>query len=277
MRARTLLAVCCVGSVAALAWFTTAQPKGELKHWDKLGDDVYRSKEGPYSYALLSGDRVLLIDASVPPEAVKELGTKSVEAVLLTHHHRDTARYASEYRKAKVAVRAPKESADYLLPESVTKFWKDSVPLRNSRTAYFVLPEGIEGVDCTLADGKNFAFGEWSITPVASPGHSRDHFCYSVRLADDVKGPQYLFAGDALHSRGKLWTPYTTDWDHWTDVGLKPAAESLRKLAKLNATVPLWALSEVLRMRSVPLSSAPGFADWRCGSYSVRFGFQSHW
>jgi glyoxylase-like metal-dependent hydrolase (beta-lactamase superfamily II) len=220
MRARVLLAVSCIVTVAAVAWFTTAQPKADLKHWEKVSAGVYRTKAGPHGYALVSNDRALLIDATVPPDAVAELGAKSIEAVLLTHHHRDTAAFASEYRKAKVPVRASKEAADYLLPESVAKFWKEAIPLRNSRTAYFVLPEGIEGVDCTLADGKSFVFGIWSVTPVATPGHSRDHFCFLVEPAADAKGPRYLFAGDALHSRGKLWTPYTTDWDHWTDVGL---------------------------------------------------------
>jgi glyoxylase-like metal-dependent hydrolase (beta-lactamase superfamily II) len=236
--------VSCGVTVAALAWFTTAQPKANLKHWEQVGTGVYRSKEAPHSYALLNGDRALLIDATVAPNAVAELGAKTVEAVLLTHHHRDTAAHVGAYRKANVPVRAPKESADYLLPESVTRFWQDSVPLRNSRTAYFVLPEGVEGIDCTLADGKSFPFGNWTVTPVSAPGHSRDHFCFLVEGND--KGPRYLFAGDALHSRGKLWTPYTTDWDHWTDVGLKPAAESLHKLAKLNAGVLLPAHGPVL-------------------------------
>ena len=247
MRTRALLAAASVLTVAAVAWFTAAEPKADLKHWEKVGDGVYRSKDGPYSYALVNGDRALLIDATAPPGAVKELGAKAVEAVLLTHHHRDAAAFAGEYRKVKVPVRAPKESADWLTPENVTKFWKDSVPLRNSRTAYFVLPEGVEGVDCTLADNKSFTFGNWNITPVAAPGHSRDHFCYLVEHAGDVKGPRYLFAGDALHSRGKMWTPYTTDWDHWTDVGLKPAGESLRKLAKLNATVLLPAHGPIVK------------------------------
>src|SRR5205823_13032151 len=120
----------CVVTVAAVAWFTTAQPKADLKRWEKVGDGVYRSKDGPYSYALLNGDAALLIDATVPPDAVAELGAKSVEAVLLTHHHRDTARFAGEYRAKKVPVRAAKESGDYLTPESVSKFWKESVPLR---------------------------------------------------------------------------------------------------------------------------------------------------
>jgi glyoxylase-like metal-dependent hydrolase (beta-lactamase superfamily II) len=110
-----------------------------------------------------------------------------------------------------------------------------------------VLPEGVPGVDCTLADGKAFAFGQWNITPIATPGHSRDHFAFHVQPAADVKGPNYLFAGDAIHSRGKLWTPYTTDWDHWTDVGLKPTAESLRKLAKLQTTLLLPAHGPIIR------------------------------
>jgi hypothetical protein len=66
---------------------------------------------------------------------------------LLTHHHRDTARYAAECRAKKAPARAAKESADYPEPEKVAKFWKESVPLRNSRTEYFVLPEGVEGIE----------------------------------------------------------------------------------------------------------------------------------
>lgn len=247
MRARILLALSCVVTVAVLAWFTTAESKAELKHWEKIEPGVYRTKDAPCSYALIDRDRALLIDATVAPDAVAELGVKSIEAVLLTHHHRDSVVYASEYRKKNILVRAGKDSADWLVPEKVAKFWSEAIPLRNSRTAYFVVPEGVEGVEYTLADGKSFAFGGWTVTPVATPGHSRDHLAFFVESANDAQGPRFLFAGDALHSRGKLWTPYTTDWDHWTDVGLKPAAESLHKLAKLKATVLLTAHGPVIR------------------------------
>ncbi len=43
-------------------------------------------------------------------------------------------------------------------------------------------------------------------------------------------GPRIAFCGGAFASAGKLWAPYTTDWDHWTDAGLKPTAASLRRL-----------------------------------------------
>jgi glyoxylase-like metal-dependent hydrolase (beta-lactamase superfamily II) len=235
MRARILLGVACLVVVAAVGWLSRGGMRAEKpRDWEEVARGVYRTKSSPHSYAVVSGKKAILIDAAVPPDSLAQLGVEQVEAVLLTHHHRDTAAFAADFRKKGVAVRAAKESADWLTPAGVAKFWAESIPLRNSRTAYFVLPEGIDGVDCSLADGQPVWFGEWSLTPVATPGHSRDHLAFHLRPADDVKGAEFVFCGDAFCSPGKLWTPYTTDWDHWTDVGLKPTAESLRKLAKLN-------------------------------------------
>ncbi|MBA4187529.1 MAG: hypothetical protein C0467_05865 [Planctomycetaceae bacterium] len=237
MNSRIVLGLISSVAVVGVAWFSAADPKPSvLTSWEVLGDGVYRTKTSPHSYALVAGDKALVIDASASPEAVAELGAKTVECVLLTHHHRDTAEFASDYRKKGWAVSAPKESADWLAPDNVAKFWKDSIPLRNSRTAYFVLPVGVEGIDCAIEEKKPISFGEWQITPVATPGHSRDHFSYLCEPAANSKGSTYLFCGDAFCSPGKVWTPYTTDWDHWTDVGLKPTAESLQKLAKLKPT-----------------------------------------
>src|SRR5260221_10981265 len=123
MRARILLASLCVALVAAIAWLSQAGPKDEkLKSWEKVAGRVFRTKESPYSYALVYGEKAekaILIDATVPPKAVKELGVETIEAVLLTHHHRDTAAFAAEYRKAGVPVRASKDGADWLTPEGV--------------------------------------------------------------------------------------------------------------------------------------------------------------
>jgi glyoxylase-like metal-dependent hydrolase (beta-lactamase superfamily II) len=112
----------------------------------------------------------------------------------------------------------------------VTKYWNESLPLRNSRTAYFVLPAGVEGVDCSLVDGQKIEWRGRTISVVATPGHSRDHLAFAFSNGKDAP---IVFSGDALASSGKLWAPFTTDWDHWTDLGLKPTHESLRKLAAL--------------------------------------------
>jgi glyoxylase-like metal-dependent hydrolase (beta-lactamase superfamily II) len=234
MYQRTLLALACVSAIAALAWFNSADPKtNALKNWDKIAADVYRTKTAPHTYAIIDKEKVLLVDATVAPDVIDELGAKSFEAVLLTHHHRDAVAFAAEYRRKGISVRASKESEEWLVPEKVTQFWKDSLPLRNSRTAYFVVPEGVEGIEYTISDGTKFAFGNWQITAVATPGHSRDHFAYHCESTGDKKEPSFLFCGDAFSMNGKLWTPFTTDWDHWTEIGLKPTAASLRKMAKL--------------------------------------------
>src|SRR5262249_29176699 len=131
---------------------------------------------------------------------------------------------------AGVKVRAPKASAEWLTPEGVRKYWQESLPLRSSRTAYLVVPEGFPGIHCSLAAGETLAWRGWAAAVVAAPGHARDPLAFLVRKGD---GPPVAFCGDAWAGPGKLWSPYTTDWDHWTDQGLKPAAASLRKLAAL--------------------------------------------
>src|SRR5262249_19691983 len=136
--------------------------------------------------------------------------------------------------------------------EGVRTYWRDSLPLRTSRTAYLVFPEGMAGVDCSLSDGQTIDWGGWSIRVVATPGHSSDHVAYAARKASRGReapgdSPLLLFCGDALAGPGTMESPYTTDWDHWTDAGLKPAAQSLRKLAKLAPAMLLPAHGEVIR------------------------------
>jgi glyoxylase-like metal-dependent hydrolase (beta-lactamase superfamily II) len=248
MRSRVSLACLSVVAVASVAWFSAADPKEAApKSWEQIEKGIYRTKAAPHSFALVAGEKALLIDATAPPEVVAELGVKDVE-VVLTHHHRDTAEFASAYRKKGWPVRAPKASADWLTPEGVAKFWADSIPLRNSRTAYFVLPVGIDGVQCDIDETKPILFDGWRITPIATPGHTRDHYAYACKSALNMKShtATYLFCGDAFTSPGKLWTPYSTDWDHWTDVGLKPTADSLRKMADLELSAILPAHGPVL-------------------------------
>ena len=171
----------------------------------------------PRAYLLVKNNARLLIDC---PGHMNPDATGEVELVLLSHHHRDSIEGAGRYPTAKV--RAPKLSAEWIDPKSVTKFWKESVPLRNSRTGYFVHPTGIDGIDCDLVDGTKIDWQGLTIEVIATPGHSVDHVSFLVN--------GHLFCGDAITSTGKLWTAYTTEWDHWTDVGLKPAAASVRRM-----------------------------------------------
>jgi glyoxylase-like metal-dependent hydrolase (beta-lactamase superfamily II) len=239
MKRRVLGLLLCVVVLAPAVWLgSRGGADGKpARGWTavNLAPGVYRSPGSPAGYALVSGDRVVLIDAPYPSDGLLS-GGKKVEAVLLTHHHRDSIAAVGTYLAQKVPVRAPAASAPWLTPDGVTRYWREALPLRTSRTAYLVVPEGVKGIDCSLKDGMELTCGDWSIRIFAAPGHSPDHVAY---LARKKGGKRLLFCGDALSAPGKLRSPYTTDWDHWTDAGLKPAAMTLNKLARLDADVLL--------------------------------------
>jgi glyoxylase-like metal-dependent hydrolase (beta-lactamase superfamily II) len=230
MSKRVIAGLTCLALVTGAAWWGSLVEGGGKREgaWDLVQPGLYRTPGQPAGYALVEGEAALLIDA---PRDAADLRGRKVEAVLLTHHHRDTCAAVPSFLRAGVAVRAPKASAEWLTPANVAKYWKESLPLRTSRTAYLVVPAGWDGIDFSLDDGQTFEWLGWSIQVVATPGHSRDHVAYAARKGKD--GPLLLFTGDAFATPGTLPTPYTTDWDHWTDAGLTPAGQSLRKLAAL--------------------------------------------
>jgi glyoxylase-like metal-dependent hydrolase (beta-lactamase superfamily II) len=246
MKRRVLSLVVCVFLLAGLAWLAghAGVTRKPTNAWTEVLPGILRSPGLPAGYALITGDRALLIDAPCPPDGLKARGIKKIETALLTHHHRDSLASVETYLNDRIPVRAPAASSPWLSAEGVEKHWRDVLPLRGSRTAYLVVAEGLPGIHCSLRDGTTLDWGDWSIRVVFTPGHSHDHTAFLAQRK--TGGKRLLFAGDALAAPGKMWSPYTTDWDHWTDAGLRPAVESLRKLAKLKPDVILPAHGDVI-------------------------------
>jgi glyoxylase-like metal-dependent hydrolase (beta-lactamase superfamily II) len=229
MSKRILLGLFALVLFALLVWLFVALSRDMTTFADPPWKEVYATAEfdvhrlpgTPAGYAVVKDGRRLLIDC---PERISPELLPSAELVLLTHAHRDTVSGAGAFVAKGVPVRASKEAAKWLNTADVAKFWKESIPLRSSDTGYFVHPTGIDGIDCTLADGDKIEWNGLSIEVIATPGHSKDHLAFAVNGV--------CFVGDAMTSEGKLWTPFTTDWDHWTDKGLTPAAGSVKKLTE---------------------------------------------
>jgi glyoxylase-like metal-dependent hydrolase (beta-lactamase superfamily II) len=239
MSQRALLGCLCILFLGLLGWFasdrTPKAPPVPPSGWKVVHRapalTVHRSDTIPAAYLLEAGGRGLLLGC---PEGLAETPVP-VDRVLLHHAHRDAVGGVQKFLDAKVPVFAPPESMEYLERDKVTKFWKESIPLRNSRTGYFVHPVGFVGVGELphTRIGGNAGRGLIGYAPISwggveircleAPGISRDHMAYRVN--------DLLFVGDALTGSGHIPRPYTTDWDHWTDVGLKPTGETLRKLA----------------------------------------------
>jgi glyoxylase-like metal-dependent hydrolase (beta-lactamase superfamily II) len=240
-----------VASVLTLALLVTAWWGREQQsvvsdaRWTQISPGVWKSAGLPAGYALIEGERALLIGAGreMDLDALKSRGVKQVQECLLTHHHRDSTALAGSFAQAGIRVRAAKVSAEWLSLDGVRQFWNvslpvippDRAPVLRDRSlgifAYLMHPVGIEGVDCSLEPGQIIEWNNWKLEVLATPGHSRDHVAYVARRSGTIS--PVVFCGDAFATPGTMWTPYTLDWDHWTDSGTKAAAESLRKMAAL--------------------------------------------
>lgn len=237
-------------AVAALALFLAAcaEPPKREPTWSRVSEHVWRSPGTPAAYALIDGDAALLFGApaGADPLELQYAGITGLEGVVLTHHHRDSVLQAPAWSGRGLTVRAPRASAPWLTPEGVQGFWRGFLPPSpppaepgaKARTFetwdYLVLPEGMAAVDCSLEDGRSFDWRGWTITPVATPGHSRGHMAYAARRKASPQAKPLVFCGDALAGPGTLWSPYTTDWDAAGDEGLRAAAASLRALLALD-------------------------------------------
>ena len=201
----------------------------------------------PYAYALVDRGAAVLIGApaSIGPQLLPP-GVTKCDFVLLTHCHRDTIEGAAGFVAAAVDVRSAASSL-LLTPESINQFWTTSMPEETpgrfpplferlwAEWSYLVSSEGHTGLRSDLSDGEVMDWHDWTIQAIATPGHSRDHFAFIAR--NNNTDVIICFCGDAICAPGKMWSPYTMDWHHQEDEGLRTAARSLRKLATHNASL----------------------------------------
>src|SRR5215472_1404964 len=120
MMRRRLGALLCVALVVATAWlgsrgYSNRKPEAA---WAEVVPGVFRAPGLPAGYALVDGDTALLIDAPVSATGLQAQGVRKIDAVLLTHHHRDTCAAAASFLAARVPVRAAPAAAEWLTPEN---------------------------------------------------------------------------------------------------------------------------------------------------------------
>src|SRR5207249_9114833 len=127
----------------------------------------------------------ILLDAPMDSSGLAKHGIKTIEAVYLTHYHRASVAAVPFFLKEKVPVIAPKGAEEWLTTKGVQKYWQESLPLRNSRTAYQVVPVGFEGIDYKLKGDDKFVWRGWNLEVLDTPGHARVHVSFLARKGTD--------------------------------------------------------------------------------------------
>src|SRR5436190_16287788 len=130
MSNRVLLIALCVAILAGAAWLGRAgqEPKRADGGWTVVAPGVLRSPGPVAGYALVDGDKALLIDAPCSVEGLAAHQVRDVEGIVLTHYHRPAVAALPGFR-GRYPVRAPKAAAEWLSPDAVRKYWKESLPL----------------------------------------------------------------------------------------------------------------------------------------------------
>lgn len=159
------------------------------------------------AYLVGTGDGWLLFDAGAGRSVDDTLSALPVEgidpvdikALFLTHGHADHSAGAARLRE-KLALEVIAGAATAAM---VAVGNEDAISLTAARQAggypadfvYHACP-----VDQIVADGQKLSFGDTSVTAIATPGHSHDHFAFLI----EQPGRTLLIAGDALFHGGRV-------------------------------------------------------------------------
>lgn len=181
------------------------------------------------AFALETGAGLVLFDAGAGmgetgalPALAAAGFPDDLQHLFLTHAHADHAGGAALL------------AARYGMPihaGSLTAQWlaagdEDKLSLPGARAAGIYPPDyrlRPVAVDRIVAEKTSIRIGDAEIVPLATPGHSLDHWSYLVR----IDGSATLVAGDAIFAGGKIVLQ-----DTW-DSGVAESCASIRKLAAL--------------------------------------------
>ena len=164
---------------------------------------------GPINVGIVrDGERALLIDCGdgSVAKALSELGIRTVEQLVFTHHHRDQACGASRWAEQGAKVAVPAAEREWF--DNPASYWNDDKNLwkvyRTFRPHSLMLVEPLR-VDKELAHGNEFSFGPAKIRVLDTPGHTEGSVSYVV----EVDGQRVVFCGDCLYDEGQVWDVYS--------------------------------------------------------------------
>lgn len=201
------------------------------QRFEPLSERVFRYGDTCNVYVIRAGDRAVLIDlgAGTVLERIAEIGVRSVDWVLHTHHHRDQCQGVALLGPS-TRVGVPEREARHF--SDVEAFWQqlDLDDRYLCANVFSTLPRSIR-VDRELCDYDRFVWLDLSFTVLPTPGHTRGAVTYLV----EVDGIRYGFCGDLIFGPGRVWSLHDLQWDYSSADGLSVAIHSVEALRSHSA------------------------------------------
>ena len=146
-------------------------------------------------------------------DRLADLGLDALDAVLMTHHHRDQGQGLPRAVAAGIPILVPPVEQD--LFGAVDEMW-NSRPVFNDynlRQDRFSILEPVP-VD-TVPEYRTITFGSLAVRVLPTPGHTMGSVTY---LVEGARGP-VAFTGDLIYAPGKVWSLAATQWSYGENEG----------------------------------------------------------
>ncbi len=148
-----------------------------------------------------------------------------LDAVLITHHHRDQVQGLQRAVTAGVPIWVPPVERDLI--EAVDEHWQARTLTNNYdvREDRFSLLRSVP-VSGSVTEYRPMTFGSVRVRPLPTPGHTMG----SVSYVTEVDGRRVAFTGDLIYGAGKVWSLAATMWAYGELPGVASTILSLLTL-----------------------------------------------
>ncbi|MFC2076381.1 MBL fold metallo-hydrolase [candidate division KSB1 bacterium] len=201
------------------------EPTGELT---QISDNLYRYADCSVVYLVKDGPRGLLVDYGSGGiiDYLDETGVRSIDRVLITHHHRDQVQGLINQADPALQVLAPAAELKFL--NGASGFWDEVHTYVNYdlQSHFFTIPKSIE-INRGLEGGDKISWGPYTFQVLETPGHTRG----SVSYLAEIDGKTVVFSGDLIAAPGKITNYFDLHWGYMPPAaGIRPLLESLDKV-----------------------------------------------
>ncbi|MGO4301734.1 MBL fold metallo-hydrolase [Leifsonia sp. RAF41] len=149
-----------------------------------------------------------------------DLGLETLDAILMTHHHRDQGQGLPRAVAAGIPIFVPPVEQD--LFTRVDEMWSARALYNdyNLRQDRFSLLDPVP-VAGTVPEYRTARFGGIEVKTIPTPGHTMGSVTYLVDRGPAAEGQRVrvAFTGDLIYAPGKVWSLAATQWSYTENEG----------------------------------------------------------